>query len=137
MRVSDCMQTNPITITPDDLVSTAYQRMHGSKIRHLPVIEGEATLVGIVTDRDIRQAAASDEPHLAEHELTYLLDKMTVRDIMTTRVVTVRADTPIAEAGGILLHRKFGCLPVVDDSNTLQGIITVTDLLEAYVRQHD
>lgn len=135
MQVRDCMQTTPITVTPEDMVSTAYQRMRGSRIRHLPVVNDDNQLVGVVTDRDMRQAAPSDEPHLAEHELTYLLDKMTVKDTMTAKVVTVRADTPLAEAGQIFLDKKFGCLPVVRDDNTLEGILTVTDLLDAYVKQ--
>jgi acetoin utilization protein AcuB len=133
MQVKDYMQTTPITVTPEDLVSTAHQRMRGSKIRHLPVVEGNHTLVGVITDRDIRQAAASDEPHMAEHELIYLLNKMTVRDIMTRRVVTVQAETAVAEAGRLFLEHKFSCLPVVGADNTLAGIITVTDLLQAYV----
>jgi acetoin utilization protein AcuB len=126
----------PITVTPEDRVSTALQRMRGSRIRHLPVVSESNQLVGIVTDRDVRQASASDASHLAAHELTYLLDQMTVNDIMTRQVVTVRKDTPIVEAGHILLEKKFGCLPVVDEDRTLVGIITVTDLLHAFVQQH-
>jgi acetoin utilization protein AcuB len=136
MQVQDYMHTQLITVTPEDLVSTAYQRMRGNSIRHLPVVEGQEQLVGIVTDRDLRQATASDAPEMAEHELTYLLERLTVRDIMTREVVTVRGDTPIAEAGHLLIEHKFGCLPVVRDDHKLAGIITVTDLLRAYVAQH-
>jgi acetoin utilization protein AcuB len=129
------MQTATITVTPEDRVSTALQRMQGGRIRHLPVVSAGNTLLGVVTDRDVRQAAASDEPHIAVHELTYLLDKMTVKDIMTTRVVTVRRETPIVEAGKIFIEKKFGCLPVVSEDQTLLGILTVTDLLQALVQQ--
>jgi acetoin utilization protein AcuB len=131
------MQTAIITVTPEDRVSTALQRMQGGRIRHLPVVSASNTLLGVVTDRDVRQAAASDEPHIAVHELTYLLDKMTVKDIMTTRVVTVRRDTPIVEAGKIFIEKKFGCLPVVGEDQTLLGILTVTDLLQAWVQQQE
>jgi acetoin utilization protein AcuB len=137
MYVKDFMQPIVTTVTPDTLVSTAYQMMRGRQMRHLPVVTDEGTLVGVITDRDVRQAAASDAPHMAEHELTYLLDKLPVRDIMTPDVVTVRSTTPLVEAAQIFLQKKFGCLPVVRDHNTLAGIITVTDLLRAYVEQYD
>jgi acetoin utilization protein AcuB len=74
---------------------------------------------------------------MAEHELTYLLDKMTVQEIMTRQVTTVRRHTPVAVAAQLFVEKKFGCLPVVHDENTLEGIITVTDLLRAYVAQHE
>lgn len=137
MQIKDYMQTRVITVLPEDLVSTAAQRMRGHRVRHLPVVDQENTLVGVVTDRDIRQVGASDEAHIAEHELTYLLDTMTVREIMTTQVHTVREETPVADAGRLFLGHKFGCLPVVHNDRTLAGIITVTDLLRAYVQQHE
>nr|WP_256868434.1 CBS domain-containing protein [Candidatus Entotheonella palauensis] len=92
--------------------------------------------MGILTDRDIRLAGASTAPHLAAHELVHLLEKMTVNAIMTTPVYTVRRDTAAADAGQLFLDHKFGCLPVVHDHDMLEGIITVTDLLRAYVEQH-
>jgi acetoin utilization protein AcuB len=137
MQVKDCMHTQPLTVSPDDLVSTALQRMRSHSIRHLPVVADGKTLVGIITDRDIRRAGASDEPHMAEYELHYLLEKMTVKDAMTTNTVTVTPDTAIAEAGHLFIERKFGCLPVLADDHSLQGILTVTDLLRAYVKQHE
>ena len=91
--------------------------------------------MGIITDRDIRQAGASDEPHLAAHELTYLLEKMTVQELMTRQVVVVYRQTSVVEAAQLLLTQRLGCLPVVRVNNTLEGIITVTDLLHAYVKQ--
>ena len=139
MQVKDSMRTQVTTVPPDTLVSTAYQMMtlRGSRIRHLPVVTRQNVLVGILTDRDVRQAGASDAPSMAEHELTYVLAKLRVQDIMTQGVVTVRGTTPLAEAGQLLLQKKFGCLPVVGADNRLEGILTVSDLLRAYVEQHD
>jgi acetoin utilization protein AcuB len=135
MQVEDFMHTTPITVRPEDLVHTAHQRLRAHRIRHLPVVTEGQTLVGVITDRDIRQAGVSDEPHLAEHELTYLLDKMTVRERMTRQVVTVSRRTPVMEAAQLFLAHRFGCLPVVRADHTLEGIITVTDLLHAYVKR--
>jgi CBS domain-containing protein len=92
--------------------------------------------VGILTDRDIRLAGASTAPSLAAHEWVHLLEKMTVNAIMTTEVRTVRRDTAVADAGQLFLDHPFSCLPVVGDDDMLEGIITVTDLLRAYVAQH-
>lgn len=139
MQVKDFMRTQVTTVPPGALVSTAHQMMilRGSRIRHLPVMTQQNVLVGILTDRDVRLAAASDAPSMAEHELLYVLEKLRVRDIMTRDVVTVRGTTSLAEAGRLFLQRKFGCLPVVGDDNRLEGILTVSDLLHAYVAQHD
>jgi acetoin utilization protein AcuB len=139
MQVKDYMHTRVTTVTPDTLVSTAHQlmTMRATRIRHLPVVTGQQTLVGMLTDRDMRRAGGSDVPSMAEHELQYLLEKLRVRDVMTREVVTVRGTTPLAEAGQIFLQKKFGCLPVIDNDNRLEGIITVTDLLRAYVERYD
>ena len=139
MQVKDYMRTQITTVTPETLASTAYQLMtlRGSRIRHLPVVTKQNVCVGVLTDRDVRQARASDAPHMAEHELTYVLEKLRVRDIMTQDVVTVRGTTPLAEAGQLFLQHKFGCLPVIRDDHRLEGLLTVTDLLRAYVEQHD
>jgi len=139
MDVKDVMHTAVTTVTPETRVSTAHQVMtrREARIRHLPVVTDEGILVGILTDRDLRRAAASDAPPMAEHELLYLLDKLYVRDIMTPEVMTVHGTTPVAEAGQIFLQKKFGCLPVVRDNHTLEGILTVTDLLRAYIAQSE
>jgi acetoin utilization protein AcuB len=139
MQVKDSMRTQVTTVTPETLVSTAYQlmTMRENRIRHLPVVTEHNVLVGMLTDRDVRQAGASDAPSMAEHELLYLLKKLRVRDIMTREVVTVRGTTPLAEAGQIFLQKKFGCLPVIGNDNRLEGIITVTDLLHAYVGRYE
>src|SRR5215471_17471325 len=134
MSVQDFMLTTVTTVTPETLVRTAYQVMRDTRIRHLPVVTAEGTLAGIITDRDIRRAAASDVPHLAEYELLSQLEQLRVRDIMTPEVVTVGSTTPLREAGQMLLQHTFGCLPVVHANHMLAGIITVTDLLRASVR---
>ena len=137
MYTHNFMSTPVTTVTPDTLVRMAYQRMRDMHIRHLPVVTNEGTLVGIITDRDIRRAAASDVPHLMEHELLALLAQLRVQDIMTPEVVTVGGTTPLQEAGQMLLQKRFGCLPVVHANHTLAGIITVTDLLRASIAQYE
>ena len=136
-QVAEYMHRSPWTARPDESVSLAYQRMHESRISHLPVVTHENRLMGMITDRDIRQASPSAEPYMAAHELSNLLEHMTLNEILTTRVLSVRAETSIADAGQLLLEQKVSCLPVVGDDNILAGILTVTDLLRAYVGQHE
>jgi len=139
MDAKDVMRTAVTTVTPETRVSTAHQWLtrRAARMRHLPVVTDAGTLVGILTDRDVRRTAASDAPPMAEHELLYLLDKLCVRDIMTPEVVTVQGTTPVAEAGQLFLQKKFGCLPVVRDNHTLEGILIMTDLLRAYTAQSE
>jgi len=120
-----------ITISPDQSLLTARERMRKHGIRRLPVVR-DGQLVGIVTDRDVRQTWASPATALSTHEVLYLLEKVTVQQIMTPKVVTVAPETPLVEAARLLHERKIGGLPVVE-GKTVVGILTETDLLEALI----
>jgi acetoin utilization protein AcuB len=102
-------------------------------VRHVPIVAADGTLVGLLSDRDLRQARASTLPPLRRYEAPLLLMTMLVKDIMRTDVTTVRGETTLADAGQLLLEHKIGCLPVLHDDRTLVGMVTVTDLLRAYV----
>jgi acetoin utilization protein AcuB len=101
MFVRDKMSRNVMTIAPDQSLQMARERMHKHGIRRLPVVE-HGKLVGIITDRDVRQAWASPATSLSTHELLYLLDRVTVAEVMTSKVVTVTPDTPLVEAARLL-----------------------------------
>ncbi len=136
-QVKDYMQTNVITAIPENLLSAVMQQMRGSRVRHVPVVTEWKQVIGLVSDRDIRQAVASDEPHLAQFDLNNLLQKMTIKSVMSEAIETVRQETSVSAAGQLMLDHKYGCLPVVRDENILEGILTVTDMLRAYVEQQD
>ncbi|HSB69615.1 MAG TPA: CBS and ACT domain-containing protein [Candidatus Methylomirabilis sp.] len=131
MLVEKRMKPNPISVSPGDSFRRAMTLIRQRGIRHLPVVEG-GQLVGIVTDRDLRQASPSPATSLEIHELHYLLEKITVREIMTTKVHTVTPETPIEEAARLMLQHKIGGLPVLR-SGMLVGILTETDILTAFV----
>ncbi len=131
MRVQDKMSRSVITITPDQSLRMAQERMRKHGIRRLPVVR-DGKLVGIVTDRDVRQAWASPATSLSIHELLYLLDRVTAEEIMTRKVHTVTPEAPLVEAARLLHDGKIGGLPVVK-GETVVGIITETDLLEAFI----
>jgi len=129
MYVGWNMKTYLITASPDTSVLKARELMDTHKISHLPVTDGKAHLLGIVTDRDLKQAWASPASTLSIYELTYILQKLTVEAIMTTDVITATPDLTIERAALIIHDRKIGALPVVEGKR-LVGIITCTDLME-------
>jgi acetoin utilization protein AcuB len=131
MYVREKMSRNVITITPDQSLRMARERMYEHGIRRLPVVRN-GKLVGIVTDRDVRQAWASQATSLSTHELLYLLDRVTVQEVMTPKVFTVTSETPLVEAARLMHDGKIGGLPVVE-GGAVVGIITETDLLEAFI----
>jgi len=129
MYVGWSMKTYLITVSPDTSVLKARELMDQHKISHLPVTDGRAHLLGIVTDRDLKQAWASPASTLSVYELTYVLQKLTVETIMTRDLVTATPDMTIERAARLIHDHKIGALPVVKDEK-LVGIITSTDLME-------
>jgi CBS domain-containing protein len=129
MRVRDLMTAKPITVDPETPMLEARQRMVGERIRHLIVVEN-ARVMGIVTDRDIRLNLPSPATSLSVWELNFLLAKLTVGGVMSSSVIVVDPDRPIAEAARIMIDHKIGALPVVE-AGRLVGIITESDFLRA------
>lgn len=129
MQVCNWMTKEVLTVTGATGLREAVELMKARKIRHLPVVEDER-LIGIVTDRDLRQAMPPRTLSLDVHEVDHLLDKVRVRDIMTKRVVGVSADVSIAKAADLMVRNKIGCLPVLD-GEALVGMITESDILRA------
>jgi acetoin utilization protein AcuB len=129
MLVRDHMSTDLVVLTPDDTLRRAKEMVREHGLRRFPVVEGEK-LVGIVTDRDIRQADISSAVVQERRYVEYILDRIQVRGIMTPNPVTVTPDTPLEEAARLILQHKIGGLPVVEEGK-LVGIITETDLIRA------
>jgi acetoin utilization protein AcuB len=128
------IQRNPVTIRPDASFFEARALIHEKGIRHLPVVDKNNHLVGIVTDRDIREAAPSDATLLSVQELNYLLAKLKVASFMTSKekLITITPDALIEEAVRLMRDHKIGCLPVVEGEK-LYGIFTETDALDHLV----
>jgi acetoin utilization protein AcuB len=129
MLIRDWMTSTPIVIKAKESVTTAQDLMRRLRIRHLPVVEGDA-LVGMLTDRDVRTVLPSPATSLAAGEIRFLLDRLTVDKVMTHPVVTVRPDDALADAVRLVLEKRIGALPVTERGR-LVGIITETDLLRA------
>lgn len=132
MLVEIWMSKPVITVNADDSMQKATTLLKEKHIRILPVME-DAKLVGIITDRDLKRASASDATTLEIHELVYLLSKIKVKEIMTIDPITVPPYYTIEETSRILLEKKISGVPVVNDEGQVIGIITRDDLLRVLV----
>jgi len=133
MTVADFMTTDVVTLTEDETLAHAQRCMARGRIRHLPVVS-ERTLVGLITHRDLLAASFSIFAEVEANEQRRVFDTVRVVEAMHRDVVTVSPDLPVSKAARILLENKYGCLPVVDDEQQLQGIITEADFLRLTVQ---
>jgi acetoin utilization protein AcuB len=129
MLVKNWMSAPVVTIDANDSMERSIELMKEHCIKTLPVMKNDR-LVGIVTDRDLKRASASDATSLAVYELLNLLVKVKVKKIMTKDPVTVQPDLTIEEAANLLRKKRISGAPVVDDQNRLVGIITKEDLFK-------
>ena len=134
MFVSRSMVSQVITIDKEASVFEAQEKMAADRIRHLPVVDDENHLIGIVTDRDIRSALPySLIKNKATAEEREALDQLKVRDIMTRNPKTISPMYTIQDALLLIQKEKVGAFPVVDDQGKLKGILSVRDLLRAFI----
>ena len=131
MFVAQWMTQAPQSVSSKTPVMEAMQLLRKGGYRRLPVVDG-SRLVGIVTDRDLKNATPSSANTLSVYELNYLLSKLVVREVMTKPVVTVSPHDPVEQASLLMEEHKISGLPVVDGGK-LTGILTITDLLRAFV----
>jgi acetoin utilization protein AcuB len=134
MLVKDWMTKEPLVVSPKTSIEEAIRTMRQNRVRHLPVVRDQETLVGIVTQTDLLQASPSPATSLSIWEVNFLLARMEVRDAMTTPVVVVDEECPLEEAALVMAEHKFGCLPVVHGKRLI-GIITETDLFNLFTEQ--
>lgn len=130
MIVKHWMTADPLHVTPETRVTDAAQIMRDHKYRQMPVLIDGAELVGIVSDRDVRDAMPSkffQGESSGEEELELM--HLRVKEIMTPDPVTISANSTVETAARILQERKIGGLPVLDQSKKLVGIITEVDVL--------
>lgn len=129
MLVKNWMSAPVVTIEANDSMERAIELMKENCIKTLPVMKNDR-LVGIVTDRDLKRASASDATSLAVYELFNLLAKIKIKNIMIKDPVSVHPDLTIEEAANLLRKKRISGAPVVNDQNRLVGIITKDDLFK-------
>jgi len=129
------MAADPPTVAPRDSLQRVIELLRRRDIRSVPVVE-EGRLVGIVTDRDIRQVAPAYPLFRDEEEIRHYTERLTVSAAMTADPMVIAPDAPLVRAAKLLETYRIGSLPVVDGAE-LVGMISVTDLLRAFVAQNE
>lgn len=132
MKVKDIMRSKVVSLHVGDTLNVVGDIMDMGHVRHLPVVDVENCVVGIVSQRDLFRATASSVlslPHDKEQEWMHAIK---VRDVMSPEVTTISGEAGMAEAVEKMVTQKFGCLPVVDEQDKLVGLLTETDCLRCF-----
>jgi len=132
MIISRVMTQDPIFIHPDMPINEVRALMDKKKIGHLPVLDKNNNLVGLVTREDLIKAGPSGATTLDMYEISYLLSKMIAKEVMEKAVITVAENEVVEEAARIMADNSIGCLPVMRGKR-LVGIITDTDLFHVFL----
>jgi acetoin utilization protein AcuB len=132
MLVRDIMLTDPVTATSGTHLPELLRLLRRHGFRHVPIVDGEA-VVGIVSDRDIKQSMTSAAVSTDGRKREQLLDALTAGDIMTRRLVTIGPSAGVEEAARLMAERRVSAL-LVTDGDRLLGIVTETDVLRLFVR---
>lgn len=132
MLIKDWMAKDVLTVDENTSLMRATRIMKENSIRRLPVVS-HGKIIGIVTDRDVKDASPSKTTSLDIHELYYLLSEMKVKDVMTSSPVTLQGDDSLEKAALIMLDSKISGLPVVDKSDQLVGLVSETDILRGFI----
>lgn len=133
-RVRDVMTPDVTSLKRNDQLTLAHDIMHLGRIRHLPVLDDDGQVVGLVSQRDLFRGALARALGYGPHAQRKILDTLSVKEVMTSEVITTSPDTPLVEAARVLTERKIGCLPVVDNGR-LVGILTEGDFVAMIARR--
>lgn len=128
------MTPNPFTLQPRDTLAALYDLMDNHRVRHVPIVDGEGELVGLLTHTDLAMSALGSVSELPLSQERDLLQRRRIREVMVTELETVEPETPLAEAAATLFENKIGCLPVVE-GNRLVGILTESDFVRRFVEE--
>jgi len=124
------MTRAPATAAVDDSLIDAAARMADRNVRHLPVVDGDHHVVGMLSDRDVRTALGDSSRTLRPSDGLVRLQSLHVADAMTRNAFVVRQDAPFAEVTRVFTEQRVGAVPVVDDTDRLVGIISYVDVFK-------
>jgi len=132
LLVEDVMSTKVVTLQRNDKLSVADEVMKQERIRHIPVLDGDGALCGIITQRDLFRGIILRSLGYGSRAEEKMLDMLSIKDAMHEDVITTTPDTPLAEAARTMLENKIGCLPVVDGER-LSGLLSEADFVKRFV----
>jgi CBS domain-containing protein len=133
LRVRDLMSKGVATLEQNDTLTTADQVMRLGRIRHMPVVDGEGQLVGVVSQRDLFRSALMRALGYGSRVEDRVLEALRVKDAMTTDVATASPELPLREAAQLMMQRKIGCLVVLEEGEPI-GILTEGDFVALATR---
>ena len=124
LLVRDIMTSHPVTIAPDQTLSDVQAVLTEERFRHLPAVDADGQLIGIVSDRDVLRHSSNPDASTSQ---------LLVRDIITPRAFAASIDATIAEIAQLMLAERVGSLPILSASGALVGIVTTTDILKGLI----
>jgi CBS domain-containing membrane protein len=133
LEVRDLMTPKVFTLKPTDTLEALYELMDEKHVRHVPIVDREGDIVGLVTHRDLSRSVLGPQEGLPLNVQEEILRRRKVREIMATEVDTIEPDEPLDEAAAMLLENKIGCLPVVEGEH-LVGILTEADFVRYFLQ---
>ena len=134
VTIQEVMSSKPVTLSRFNSLADARQLMNEKGFRHIPIVGDKGELLGLVSQRDVLSLGSSSQSLVEDEELKKIEAGTLIADIMTTNLKTVLPNLQVEDAAKILHKYKFGCLPVVDKNNILQGIITDHDFVEITIQ---
>lgn len=137
ITVQEMMSPDPVTLSRYNTLHDARQMMEEKQFRHIPIVDEDSRLIGLVTQRNVLAHGVSSQQLASRDELTAIESGTLLADIMISDVVTVTAGVKINDAAHLVHKNKFGCLPVVDRDHRLLGIITDHDFVEITIELLD
>ena len=132
MTVKEVMVKEIATLDVNDELSLANDIMRLGRIRHLPVVDGNR-LVGLVSERDLFRSSLAQVLGYGGSESRNLMKALRIKDLMVKEVTTISPEAKLFDAVKLMIEKKIGCLPVVEDDR-LVGLITETDILQQYLQ---
>lgn len=132
MLIKDWMATAMLTVDANTSVMRATRTMKENNIRRLPVLS-HGKLIGVITDRDLKEASPSSTSDIDIHEMYYLLSEMKVKDVMTDKCICLKQDDTLEKAALVMLKERISGIMIQDDDDNLVGLLSETDILRGFI----
>lgn len=133
MLIRDWMATAILTVDANTSVMRATRTMKENSIRRLPVLS-HGKLVGVITDRDLKEASPSSTSDMDIHEMYYLLSEMKVKDVMTDKCISLKHDDTLEKAALVMLKERVSGVMILDESENLVGLLSETDIMRGFIQ---
>ena len=136
LLVEDVMSRDVFTLGRNEKLSVADDVMKQKRIRHIPILDGDGELCGIISQRDLFRGILLRSLGYGSRAEQKMLDTLSIKDAMHDEVISTSPQTPLADAARLMLTEKVGCLPVVD-GNRLVGLISEADFVKRFARDDE